>query len=236
MPIRPEPPRPGLHRKSVADIIEINLPATEPPPALPAKPPKEYAAPRPRLDTIRDSHEISVDTILTELAGKAEEARAAKVEAEALRAALEASKKAPPVIGSLTPPPDRKAFLKLAYALGTGLAGLITVATVWLGAHTAKVESKTDATEEKRQADKVVTAPLPEKVQAVERSATDCRTWAAATDDYYRQVFGKAGILIPPQPNAKPVTPIETRAPRRKPNTIGNGIVLEVLTPPPPLP
>lgn len=80
---KPEPPRPGLHRKSVADIIEINLPATEPPPAMRRPPPKELAAPRAQLPSIRDQ-------TVAELAEQAREARAeaerAKAEAEALRA------------------------------------------------------------------------------------------------------------------------------------------------------
>jgi len=203
---------------------------------MPMRPPKELAVPRARLDTLRDSREISVDTILTELASKAEEARAAKAEAETLRAALDASKRAPPVIGSLAPGAERKALIKLAYKLGTPLVLLMGAATAWLTAHTANVEAKIDRVEETRKLDKVVTDPLTEKVQVNERAAVDCRAWARSTDDYYRQVFGKLGVSIPLQPNAPPVTPIETRAPRHRPNAVNSAPVLEVLTPPPPLP
>jgi hypothetical protein len=234
---KPEPPRPG-HRLSVT---EINLATTERPPAPDRRPPpKELAAPRAPLPSIRDQTiaELAEQTRVAK--AEADQAKAeadqAKAEADALRAAAAAAKQAAPVVDSLAPGAERKALLRLAYKLGTPLVLLMGAATAWLTAHTANVERKIDRVEQNRTLDKVVTDPLPEKVSTNERATVDCREWAAATDDYYRQVFGKAGISIPLQPNAKPVTPIEARAPRRRPNTIGTGIVLEILTPPPPLP
>jgi hypothetical protein len=203
--------------------------------------PRAYEAPRqlvnrpPEPDDIRDSREISTDTLLAELASKAEETRAAKAEAEALRQEL-ASKRLPSGADSLAPGAERKALVKLAYKLGTPLVLLMGAATAWLGAHTAKVEERVDRVEETRKLDKVTTDPLPEKVQTNERAAVDCREWARATDDYHRQVFGKLGVIIPNQPNALPVTAIETRAPKHRPNAITGAPVLEVLTPPPALP
>jgi len=207
-------------------VTEINLATTERPPADRRPPPKELAAPRAPLPSIRDQT----------LAELAEEARAAKAEADALREALAASKRATPSEDSLAPGAERKALLRLAYKLGTPLVLLMGAATAWLTAHTANVERKIDRVEETRKLDKVVTDPLPEKVQTNERDATGCKAWAAAWEDYSRQVWAKQGISIPPHPNALPVTPIETRAPRHKANTVTGAPVLEVLTPPPPLP
>ncbi|HEY3253752.1 MAG TPA: hypothetical protein VGJ91_07375 [Polyangiaceae bacterium] len=189
----------------------------------PRKPPP--AEPRSKLDSL----EISAESLLDELAKK-------NRETEELRRALDAANRSPRGGGSLTPPPDRKAFLKLALQLGGALVLLMGAATAWLSAHTANVEAKVDRVEVDRKLDKVVTDPLPEKVQTNERDATGCKAWARATDDYYRQVFGKLGVSIPQQPNALPITPIETRAPKHKPNAVTGAPVLEVLTPPPALP
>ncbi len=216
---------------------------TSPPPAMPMGPPKHLAGPRAPLkgqaDPPRaklDSREITTDSLLTELAARAAAEREARAEADALRQALDAARRAPPTADSLAPGAERKALIRLAYKLGTPLVLLMGAATAWLGAHTAKVEEKVDRVEETRKLDKVATDPLPEKVQTNERATVDCREWAAAWEDYSRQVWAREGIVIPQHPNAKPVTPIETRAPRHKPNAVNGAPTLEVLTLPPPLP
>lgn len=206
---------------------------TEPPPApMPMRPPRQYEGPRQALarppaesESIRDSREIPIETLLSEMAAKSEQARAAKADADALREELAEAR------GS-----ERKALVRLAYKLGTPLVLLMGAATAWLGAHTAKVEEKVDRVEASRTLDKVATDPLPEKVQTNERDAVSCRVWAAAWDDYNRQVWGKLGVSIPQQPNALPYKAIETRAPRHKPNAVTGAPTLEVLTPPPALP
>jgi hypothetical protein len=86
----PEPPRPG-RRPSVTEIVEPvrgplvpELVPTVPPPAMPLPPPKELAGPRVKLPSVR--HEQRADLI----AELAEETRAAKAEADAVRAAKDA--------------------------------------------------------------------------------------------------------------------------------------------------
>ncbi len=231
-----KPPKPPRNITEVnADPNRLHTPLPEaptvPPPApMPMAPPKGYEGPRkpprqPATESIHDSREIPIETLLSELAAKGDEVRAAKAEAEALREALADARGR-----------DRKALVRLAYKLGTPLVLLMGAATAWLGAHTAKVEEKVDRVEQNRTLDKVVTDPLPEKVKTNERATGDCREWAVAVDDYYRQVFAASGIIIPQQPNAKPVTPIATRAPLHKAHAVTGAPVLEVLTPPPPLP
>ncbi len=249
----PEPPRRG----TLPSVTEVNaargphtpIPPpdvrTKPPPAMPMDPPRQYARrPEPTLvgspappppSSIRDSHEISVDSILTELASKAEEARLAKAEADALREALTAAQRLPSP-DSLSPGAERKALIKLAYKLGTPLVLLMGAATAWLSAHTANVEAKVDRVEETRKMDKVVTDPLPEKISTNERAAVSCQEWARAYDDYNRQIWARFGVAIPRHPNALPSSAVEFSAPKAKPNRLSGGVILEVRTPPPPLP
>src|SRR6478736_4873158 len=101
--------------------------------------------------------------------------------------------------------------------------------------HAGQIRQKQDNTEAKVQAQETVTKPLPEAVDAAALGATKCRAWARDYDDYNRQIWARFGVAIPKQPNALPSTTVEFSAPRAKARVTG-GIILEVKTPPPPLP
>ena len=237
--------------------------STAPPPAPDRRdPPRQYqvARPVPREDTLvsspppvpmrpkLDSVEISHQTLLHDWAARGEEIRAeeaarraAQAEADELRRQLrdlDRSNHLPHVEvaprGSL--PPKRtdwaKGFFGLMGALTLFLGGLGT----YLGARAATREQHVDVVEQKQAAQQVVVDPLPAKVVSVERGESSCKAWARATDDYNRQVWGKLGVVIPPQPNSPPVTPIKSHAIVRRANALTGAPLLEIETPPPPLP
>ena len=249
-PTMPKPPPRGFEgpRKTLTALTALVVPSvrgsrpdaepTDEHTLIGSPAPQSLPPMRSKLDSVDLRTDVLLEQYRLESEGRRAEASArlrAEGEALELRRALDAMRRAPPVILS-APAPDRKAWLHLAYSIGGGVVLLIGAATAWLGAHTAKVESKADNTEEKRAADKVVTAPLPEKVQAVERQSTDCQTWARLYADYDRQVFAKLGVIIPERPNALPSEPIKTQARVRRANTVTSAPILEVLTLPPPLP
>jgi hypothetical protein len=198
------------------------------------------APPKDATGSIRDSREISTDTLLTELAAKAEAERAARAEAEELRRQLraldESARRLPKVELATSNPPKRADWLKLVYALGGALTLFLGGLGTYLGARASANGDKVDRVAAATSAQKIVVDPLPKQVAQVERGADGCREWARLYSDYDRQIFRKMGIIIPEPENAKPVDPISTRAPMRKPNTVSGALVLEVLTPPPPLP
>ncbi len=216
-------------------------------------PPNHLAKPRARLDSLRDGHaptiresrgqldsgEIRTDILLTELAAKAEAERAARAESDELRRQLrelDSAARLPRVQVSISDPPKRSDWLKLFYKIGGAVTLFLGGLGTYLGARAVGQEHAVDKVAAAASAQKVIVAPLPEKVQQNERATDGCKVWARATDDYYRQVFGKLGVRIPEQPNAMPITPIETRAPKHRPNAITSAPLLEVLTPPPALP
>lgn len=232
---------------------------TEPPPqAMPMRPPKGYEGPRPRLDSHRDertlvgspappprpqqdSREVATETLLIELAERATAEREARAEAEELRLqlrALDAAHRLPRVEAAAesSRPPKRSDWAKLLFGLGGALTLFLGAAGTYLGARAAAQEGKVDHVAAVSSAQQVVVGPLPEKVQATERAAVDCRKWAREYSDYERQVFRASGIVIPEPPNSPPVTPIKTVARVRKANSVTSAPILEVLTPPPELP
>jgi len=252
----PAPDRRPFPRPSVAGI---RVPTLAKPPPLPRVESDErtvvgpipvLAAPeRQDSDGDRDStHEAptAADALAAQLAAR-------NVELARIRAELEAERRKAAPAPSLVPPAEveqyerkleRKAHklpsdvslkplvLKLVAAL-TGLAAALTVtvqlANAWLEPRIKNVEAKQSAQAE-------TLKPLPAAAASADKSADACRDWARAKDDYDRQVFAKLGVVIPQQPNAQPVTEIKTRAPVRKANSVTGAPVLEVLTPPPPLP
>jgi len=252
------PPEPPRRRGDITEVNESRAPhtplptaPTSPPPAMPMAPPKGFDG-RPRIadrrdpdrtlqglappsekrppvsnppppPSIRDSREV----ILAELA--LQEAQQAKAERDELRAELEEFKR-----DAATS--DRKILTKLATRLGGPLVLLMGAATAWLTAHTSQVESKVDRVAENRERDKVVTEPLPEKVQTAETSAASCKQWAREYDDYNRQIWARFGVAIPRQPNALPSEVVEFSAPKAKSNRLNGGVILEVKTQPPALP
>ncbi len=237
--------------------------STAPPPAMPMDPPRHLRGPGvvvPRLQRPAsvewlppsdptlvgmpppreklDSREISTDTLLAELARESEEKRAARLEARELRQALDASRSTPHAEASppSSAPPKRADWAKMFYGLGGAFTLFLGGLGTYLGARAVGQESAVTNVEAKTSAQATVTADLTPRVTAVERDASSCKAWARAQDDYMRQVFGKLGVVIPPQPNAPPVEAIKAVARVRKPNAITNAPLLEVQTPPPPLP
>ncbi len=181
-----------------------------------------------------DSMEVSAGALLDELA--AERAESAELR-RALRA-LDAGHRLPQVEPSTltSRPPKRGDWVKAGFAflgaLTLALGGLGT----YLGARAAGQESTVAKVEAKTNAQTSVTTDLSPRVLELERQNRALLDWAREHEDYDRQVFRRLGVSIPQQVNAPPVTPIETRAPRHKPNTVTGAPVLEVLSPPPMLP
>lgn len=206
---------------------------------MPMAPPRHLAAARAKLPSVRDSQEISTDTLLRELAAEAEAKRVARAESDELRKQLrelDAAHRVPRVEAPVSSPPKRADWLKLGYKIGGAVTLFLGSLGTYLGARAAAQEHKVDNVAAAASAQKVVVDPLPSQVAQVERGADGCREWARLYADYDRQIFRKMGVIIPEPENAKPVEPIKTRAPMRKPNAVTGAPVLEVLTPPPPLP
>jgi hypothetical protein len=112
-----------------------------------------------------DSREISTEVILSELASKGQEARAAQAEAAELRLQLrahDAAYRLPKVEASRsTRPPTKIAWVKLTFSL----LGALTVALGGIGAYfesrVADQSRKVENVEVKQKATDIVTEPLP---------------------------------------------------------------------------
>jgi hypothetical protein len=178
---------------------------------------------------------------------------ARNAELSRMRAELEAERRKPAPAPSLVPPaeidryelqlerkarklPSDGALKDLLLKLGAALTGLIVALTASAQLANQYIDWKLKNVEAKQAAQADTIKPLPAAAASADKSADACRDWAKATDDYHRQVFAKLGVIIPQQPNATPVTEIKTRAPAHKANSVTGAPVLEVLTPPPPLP
>lgn len=218
--------------------LPVARPAQRIPTAIGMPVPQNAPPPmRPKLD----SHEVAAETLLEELAETSKEKRAAQAEAEDLRRQLrelDHSNHLPRVEAApvTTPPPKRTDWAKAVFGLLGALTLFLGGLGTYLGARAATKEQHVDVVEQKQAAQQVVVDPLPAKVVNVERGETSCKEWARAWDDYNRQVLGKLGVIIPPQPNAPPTKPIEAHTIVRRPNAVTGGPVLEVTTLPPPLP
>jgi len=152
----PEPPRPGRR----PSVTEINLAPTAPPPAPDRRaPPVELAAPRPKLPSIRD------ETI----AELAEQARAAKAEADALREALAA--KAPPApVAEPEAPPTRAQWQTAGFRVVVSLGAVLTALATILGVRsTTTIEPKVDRTASKQAQQETKTVSVEDRVLALEK-------------------------------------------------------------------
>lgn len=213
----------------------VRAPSVGGPPPLPATDTDEHTlagiAPpsAPPDEPDRDSGLIAADG--TFRLYQAEHARAEALAAELVAAKREATPEERP-----SSPPTGAQWRSLLYKLVAAVLALVAAATVGIEAYTQYVKLKVDVLSAKVTAQEVVTKPLPGAAASADKSADACREWARATDDYHRQIFSKLGVIIPPQPNAMPVTEIKTRAAVRKPNAVTGAPVLEVLTLPPALP
>lgn len=168
-----EPPRPGKR----LSVTEINLATTEPPPAPdPRKPPKELAAPRAPLPSIRDQ-------TLAELAEQAREAKAEAEQAkEALREAL-AAKSPPTPVAAPEPLPTRAQWQTAGFRVVVSLGAVLTALATFLGVRsTTTIEPKVDrqATKQEEQATKTVS--VEDRLLALERHARAHEAWSRCMD------------------------------------------------------
>lgn len=148
-------------------------------PAPPAMPP-----PLPMRDKL-DSHDISTDALLTELAETGNEKRAAVAEAEELRRQLrelDRSNRLPRVeVITESKPPKRTDWAKAALGLVTAVSVFLGGLGTYLGARAATKEEKVDNVAAKQLQQQAVTDPLSDKVTAADRynrslaAALDCR-------------------------------------------------------------
>ena len=207
----------GVLGQSSADEEEHTLIGVAPPPAPP---------PRDRLDSV----EIAAGRLLDELATErreSEDLRRQLRDADAARRAEAARIQ--------SPPPKRADWAKAGLALVGALSLFLGGAGTYLGARAAAQESTVSRVEAKTTAQATVTTDLSPRVVELERDNRALLAWVRARDDYDRQVFHTLGVEIPPQVNAPPVKPLETRAPRRT-SAVRGGVVVEILTAPPELP
>lgn len=168
---------------------------TSPPPAMPMAPPRGYEAPRPRQrigrdppppartltgmpappseppGDIRDSREIPIDTLLRELAAKAEAERVAKAEVERLEIALadaERTRRAP--ASSSQAPPSRTDWGKAWFRLVVSLGAVLTALATFLGVRNATtLEPRLDNAEAKQAVQKATATTIEERVRSLEK-------------------------------------------------------------------
>jgi len=161
---KPDPPRPG---KRPISVTEINLARTEPPPAMPMRPPVALAGPRPQLPSIRDQT----------IAELAEETRRAKAEADALREALAAKQTPPAPVPSQAPPTRAQwqtAGFRVVVSLGAVLTGLATILGV---RSTTTIEPKVDRTADKQEAQAKKAVTVEDRLLAVEKHFRAHEAW-----------------------------------------------------------
>jgi hypothetical protein len=181
----PEPPRPG-RRPSVTEIVEPvrgplvpELVPTVPPPAMPLPPPKELAGPRVKLPSVR--HEQRADLI----AELAEETRAAKAEADAVRAAKDAEIDRLRLEIATRDKPEKfdavayfTRFQVIALKFLLPLAAVAAAVGVTLGIYSkATIEPKVDRAVVKQDAQAKTTTTVEERVLALEKHARAHEAW-----------------------------------------------------------
>src|SRR6478736_92872 len=224
------PPRPDGLPRSVAEPNVSNAPhtpipdahaaPTEPPPAMRMDPPRALAMPRTRVGSQPLLEPAEHEPPRVGMGPPAQRDELAELRARGT------SSERPPSRGQW-----KSAVFKFLAAVTAFLGAVTVLAELYAG----QIRQKQDNTEAKVQAQETVTKPLPEAVDAAALGATKCRAWARDYDDYNRQIWARFGVAIPKQPNALPSTTVEFSAPRAKARVTG-GIILEVKTPPPPLP
>jgi hypothetical protein len=173
--MKPPEPRPGKHL-SVVEVDGRNTAPTVPPPADPRPPPKELAAPRAPLPSIRDQT----------LAELAEQTRQAKAEAEALREALAAKQAPAPPPAPVAAPeatPTRAQWQTATFRVVVSLGAVLTALATILGVRSATtIEPKVDRTADKQAQQATKTTTVEERVLALERYARAHAAWERCMD------------------------------------------------------
>jgi len=168
MPKPAEPPRPGKR----LSVTEINLAPTVPPPAPDRRPPPiELAAPRVKQPSVR--HEQRADLI----AELAEETRAAKAEAQAVRVAKDAEierLKREAAAKEQSEKFDAVGYFTRVHVIALKillpLAAVAAAVGVTLGIYSkATIEPKVDRTVDKQEAQAKKTVTVQDRVLALEK-------------------------------------------------------------------